>query len=158
MYHTRLRWNSYFILSEENRPILDKMEIGSYLLIKRNIQQKGANQVAKGDSNNWENESPQENEKLRDLVRDLAHAINTVFAESSEIKTVIKDIEQEGYTVDLVLASITRALKNKDQQPKNNPQIQPPALLESDKFELNRFDQSFLKSIKVKPEAEGEQI
>jgi hypothetical protein len=113
--------------------------------------------VAKGDSNTWENEPPQENEKLRDLVRDLAHAINTVFAESSEIKTVIKDIEQEGYTVDLVLASITRALSNKEQRPKNNPQFQPPALLETDKFELNRFDQSFLKSIKIKPEAEGEQ-
>jgi hypothetical protein len=110
--------------------------------------------VAKGDSNNWENDTPQENEKLRDLVRDLAHAINTVFAESTEIKTVIKDIEQEGYTVDLVLASITRALK--EQKNKENTQIQPPALLESDKFELNRFDESFLKSIKIKPEEEIE--
>ncbi|MFI5303844.1 MAG: hypothetical protein ACHQYP_03515 [Nitrospiria bacterium] len=110
--------------------------------------------MAKGDSNNWENEPPQENEKLRDLVRDLAHAINTVFQESSEIKTVIKDIEQEGYTVDLVLASITRALK--EQKPKNNPQIQPPSLIENDKFELNRFDQSFLKSIKIKPEENDE--
>ena len=112
--------------------------------------------MAKGDTNNWESEPPQENEKLRDLVRDLAHAINTVFAESPEIKTVIKDIEQEGYTVDLVLASITRAL-SKEQKPKNTPQIQPPALLESEKFELNRFDLSFLKSIKVRPEEESEE-
>jgi regulator of replication initiation timing len=110
--------------------------------------------VAKGDTNNWENDAPQENEKLRDLVRDLAHAINTVFAESAEIKTVIKDIEQEGYTVDLVLASITRALK--EQKTKDTPQIKPPVLLENNKFELNRFDQSFLKSIKIKPESENE--
>jgi regulator of replication initiation timing len=111
--------------------------------------------LAKEDSNPWESEPPQENEKLRDLVRDLAHAINTVFAESTEIKTVIKDIEQEGYTVDLVLASITRAL-GKEQKPKNNVQIEPPGVPDAEKFELNRFDQSFLKSIKIRPEAEGD--
>jgi hypothetical protein len=107
-------------------------------------------QVAKGEHNDWENES-EGNEKLKELVRDLAHAINSVFAESTEIRTVIKDIEEEGYQVDLVLASITRAL-HKEQ--KGKVTFQPPALLENAKFELNRFDQSFLKSIKVRPENE----
>ncbi|MBI1822425.1 MAG: hypothetical protein HY036_09695 [Nitrospirae bacterium] len=106
--------------------------------------------MARSENNRWEND-PQDNEKLRELVRDLAHAINSVFAESSEIRTVIKDIEEEGYQVDLVLASITRAL-NKEQ--KEKPGTQPPALIENIKFELNRFDQSFLKSIKIKPENE----
>ena len=135
---------------------LTNLTWGAIFLPKRNNFQKGVIQVAKGEFNSWENEPPHENERLRDLVRDLAHAINSVFAESPEIKTVIKDIEQEGYTVDLVLASITRALGNKEQRPtKNNAQIQPPALLESDKYELSRFDQSFLKSIKIRQEGEG---
>ncbi|MHB8481941.1 MAG: hypothetical protein ACYDBV_04275, partial [Nitrospiria bacterium] len=69
-----------------------------------------------------------------------------------EIRTVIKDIEEEGYQVDLVLASITRAL-SKEQKGKGD--VQPPALIENIKFELNRFDQSFLKSIKIKPETDS---
>ena len=108
--------------------------------------------MAKNENNNWENDPP-ENEKLKDLVRDLAHAINSVFADSTEIKTVIKDIEEEGYQVDLVLASITRAMN------KEKVASQPPALLnqseqfpEELKYELSSFDQSFLKSIKINPE------
>ena len=112
--------------------------------------------MAKNENNNWENDPP-ENEKLKDLVRDLAHAINSVFAESTEIKTVIKDIEEEGYQVDLVLASITRAMNKERVAP------QPPALMsqveqlsESLKYELSSFDQSFLKSIKINPEESGD--
>ena len=107
--------------------------------------------MGKSENNRWEND-PHDNEKLRELVRDLAHAINSVFAESTEIRTVIKDIEEEGYQVDLVLASITRAL-NKEHKGKGD--IHPPALIENIKFELNRFDQSFLKSIKIKSEADS---
>jgi len=102
--------------------------------------------VAKNEKNSWENEPP-ENEKLKDLVRDLAHAINSVFAESNEIRTVIKDIEEEGYQVDLVLASITRAMKDRKN---NNNGNEAPALPINHKFELSPFDLSFLKSIKVK--------
>ena len=107
--------------------------------------------MGKNENSRWEND-PQDNEKLRELVRDLAHAINSVFAESTEIRTVIKDIEEEGYQVDLVLASITRAL-NKEHKGKNSSQS--PALIENIKFELNRFDQSFLKSIKIRSEADS---
>lgn len=111
--------------------------------------------MAKNEKNSWENEPP-ENEKLKDLVRDLAHAINSVFAESNEIRTVIKDIEEEGYQVDLVLASITRAMKgrkknnNSNNNNNNDDDDEAPDLPLSHKFELSPFDLSFLKSIKVK--------
>lgn len=107
--------------------------------------------MAKNEKNSWENEPP-ENEKLKDLVRDLAHAINSVFAESNEIRTVIKDIEEEGYQVDLVLASITRAMKDrkKNNNSSNSNDDEAPALPMNHKFELSPFDLSFLKSIKVK--------
>lgn len=80
-----------------------------------------------------------ENEKIKGLITGLANAINVVFSESKEIKEALKVIEEEGYHVDLILASITRVLKRNTDTGQNEL-----------KFEFNNFDKSFLQAIKIK--------
>lgn len=85
------------------------------------------------------------NEKLEELVKDLALKINMVLEDSPVIKEALQQIEGQGYKVDLVLASITRILK---------PNKQHSANWEELSSELNTFDRAFLKAIKVKPSEE----
>jgi len=73
------------------------------------------------------------------LIQELAQLINAVLIQSPELRSAIRDIEQKGYQVDLVLASVTRILKkeNEDQpEPLENPS--------------NEFDQDFLKSLRIR--------
>ncbi|MFQ5456306.1 MAG: hypothetical protein ACE5EA_08910 [Nitrospirota bacterium] len=89
--------------------------------------------------------SPKEDSRLRELVKELVNTINFVFSDSQEIKDVIKSIEDEGYQVDIILASITKILKKRDPLETRNV----PALKQL-KYEFNSFDKEFLKSIKVR--------
>ena len=84
----------------------------------------------------------QENEKLKRLVKDLVETINGVFSESSEIKEALKGIEEEGYRVDMVLASITRIQKREGEE-KDRELV----------YEFNPFDQAFLQSLKIRLES-----
>lgn len=85
-----------------------------------------------------------ENERIKELITGLANAINTVFSESKEIREALKVIEEEGYHVDLVLASVTRVLKGGQQEAQGS----------DIKYEFNNFDKSFLKAVKIKLDSE----
>ncbi|MBI3354471.1 MAG: hypothetical protein HY034_06250 [Nitrospirae bacterium] len=85
-----------------------------------------------------------ENERIKELITGLANAINSVFSESKEIREALKVIEEEGYHVDLVLASVTRVLKGGQQEAQNS----------DIKYEFNNFDKSFLKAVKIKLDSE----
>ena len=89
-------------------------------------------------------ENNMDNEKIKDLITGLANAINNVFSESKEIKEALKVIEEEGYHVDLILASVTRVLKRNSEG--SLPEI---------KFEFNNFDKSFLKAMKIRLESDS---
>lgn len=91
-----------------------------------------------------EPKEPKKNEKLKDLVKVLANAINSVFTESEEIKDALRGIEDEGYRVDLILASITRILR-KDNASDDKPLV----------YEFNNFDKAFLKALKINIDPES---
>ena len=80
-----------------------------------------------------------EQEKLKLLIQELAQLINAVLIQSPELRSAIQDIEQKGYQVDLVLASMTRILKKEFQN-----QAEP---LEATPTE---FDQEFLKTLRIR--------
>jgi outer membrane protein TolC len=80
-----------------------------------------------------------EQEKLKLLIQELAQLINAVLIQSPELRSAIQDIEEKGYQVDLVLASMTRILKNEFQK--------QPEFLEADPTE---FDQEFLKTLRIR--------
>ncbi len=82
--------------------------------------------------------NPRENKRLKELVMELANTINSIFSENPQIRDTLKDIEKEGYQVELILASITRILKKDDK------------VKEELKFEFNAFDKAFLQSLKLK--------
>jgi len=86
-----------------------------------------------------------DNEKLEEMVRVLVEKISVVLSESPDIKEALRQIEQEGYRVDLVLASVTRILK------KEAPDIPADAQIS---FGLNQFDRAFLQAIRVRPNSE----
>jgi hypothetical protein len=80
-----------------------------------------------------------EQEKLKLLIQELAQLINAVLIQSPELRSAIQDIEEKGYRVDLVLASMTRILKNEFQN--------QPEFLEASPTE---FDQEFLKTLRIR--------
>lgn len=86
---------------------------------------------------------PKENDRLKDLVKELANAINSVFTDSKEIKEALREIEDEGYRVDLVLASITK-ISPKDNIPDEGEIV----------YEFNNFDKAFLKALKIRVEVD----
>jgi len=88
-----------------------------------------------------------DDEKLQEMVKELAEKISTLFSESPEIKEALQQIERKGYRVDLVLASVTRILK-KDMEA---PPLEAPSDDGAPSTELNPFDRAFLQAIKVRP-------
>ena len=86
---------------------------------------------------------PKDNDRLKDLVRELAQAINSIIIESKEIKNALKGIEEEGYSVDVILASIAR-ISPKESVSKEEELI----------YEFNSFDMAFLKALKIKVEVD----
>jgi len=80
-----------------------------------------------------------EQEKLKLLIQELAQLINAVLVRSPELKSAIQGIEEKGYQVDLVLASMTRILKKEFQ---NQPERLEPTPTE--------FDQEFLKTLRIR--------
>ena len=73
-------------------------------------------------------------ERLKELILELAATLNDVFNENWRIRRAIQNIEEEGYQVDLVLASITRIFKRNEET--GDTEL---------KFEFNAFDKEFLK-------------
>ncbi|HTN44473.1 MAG TPA: hypothetical protein VMN77_11825 [Nitrospiria bacterium] len=79
-----------------------------------------------------------EKEKLRLLIQELAQLINAVLVQSPELRSAIQGIEEKGYRVDLILASMTRILKKNDE---NTP--------EKIAFEPTESDKKFLKAHRI---------
>ena len=80
-----------------------------------------------------------EQETLKLLIQELAQLINAILMQSPELRSANQGIEEKGYRVDLVLASMTRILK-KDAE-------KTPETLESEPTESDR---EFLKSLRIR--------
>ena len=81
-------------------------------------------------------------ERLRELMRSLADTIGEVVNGNDDIRNTLFMMEQEGYPVDMIVASITMvSAKSEDES------------IETD-INLSNFDRSFLKKIHVKPGGE----
>ena len=52
-----------------------------------------------------------QDERLRELLTELVSVLNDVFTDNDQIKDTIRNIETEGYEVDLFLATVTRILR-----------------------------------------------
>lgn len=83
-----------------------------------------------------------EQEKLKQLIQELAQLINAVLIQSPELRSAIQDIEQKGYQVDLMLASMTRILKK---ELSNRPEPLESAPTDSDR--------AFLKTVRIRPDS-----
>ncbi|MBI3595929.1 MAG: hypothetical protein HY203_02110 [Nitrospirae bacterium] len=80
-----------------------------------------------------------EQETLKLLIQELAQLIHAVLMQSPELRSAIQGIEEKGYRVDLVLASMTRILK-KDVE--NIPETFESGSTESDR--------EFLKTLRIR--------
>ncbi|MCC6542877.1 MAG: hypothetical protein IT392_00040 [Nitrospirae bacterium] len=77
-------------------------------------------------------------ERLRELMRSLADTIGEVVNDNDEIRNTLAMMEQEGYPVDMIVASITMITASDSD-----------ASTEADE-DLSSFDKSFLKKIHVR--------
>jgi len=77
-------------------------------------------------------------DKLRELMKALADTIGQVFSGNEEIKETLSMIENEGYHVDLILASVTRVTKKEGSS--------------SSDIAISDFDRSFLEKIRIRLE------
>lgn len=77
-------------------------------------------------------------ERLKELMKSLADAIGQVFNGNDEIKNALALIEHEGYSVDMIVASVTR-LSGKNEKASSDAGSQ-----------VSDFDRSFLSKIRVK--------
>lgn len=96
-------------------------------------------------------EEPFENEHLQALVKELTEKISHLFAENDQIKKILEKIENEGYQVDLVVASLSRILSDQDGSDAEEIEDQDEIDEEEVEYELNPFDYAFLQAIKVRP-------
>lgn len=78
-----------------------------------------------------------QDERLRRLLAELVSVLNDAFTDNDQIKDTIRNIETEGYEVDLFLATVTRILR-KDKAEPHDP--------------FNAFDRSFLHSLRINPD------
>jgi len=80
-----------------------------------------------------------EQETLKLLIQELTQLINAVLMQSPELRSAIQGIEEKGYRVDLVLASMTRILKkDADKTP------------EAQESEPTESDREFLKTLRIR--------
>ena len=71
-------------------------------------------------------------------MKALADTIGQVFSGNEEIKETLSMIENEGYHVDLILASVTRVTKKEGSS--------------SSDIAISDFDRSFLEKIRIRLE------
>jgi hypothetical protein len=80
-----------------------------------------------------------EQEKLRMLIQELAQLIRAILLHSPELRSTLQIIEEKGYQVELVLASMTR-IQKKDE----------PSLSDSNREEPPKSDQEFLRNLRIR--------
>ncbi len=77
-------------------------------------------------------------ERLRELMRSLADTIGEVVNGNDDIRNTLSMMEQEGYPVDMIIASITMVTAKDDDEPSEYDDT------------LSSYDRSFLKKIHVR--------
>ncbi len=77
-------------------------------------------------------------ERLKELMKSLADAIGQVFNGNEDIRNTLAKIEQEGYSVDMIVASVTRLSRTGEDGSTDELR------------EISDFDKSFLSKIRVK--------
>lgn len=77
-------------------------------------------------------------DKLQELMKALADAINHVFSGNEDIKETLSMIEREGYHIDLILASVARVSKKDKEEDWLHD------------TEVSAFDKSFLRRVRLK--------
>ena len=77
-------------------------------------------------------------ERLRELMKELAETIGQVFSGKEEIRETLSMIEKEGYHVDLILASMTRVSKKEGASTTD--------------VSISDFDRSFLEKVRIRLE------
>ena len=80
---------------------------------------------------------------MRNLVMKLAQAINHSIAESDEVHRVIEDIRQQGFGVEMSIAACIGLFGLQDESDEVETEI---------KFELDKMDLDFLKSLRLRIE------
>jgi hypothetical protein len=83
--------------------------------------------------------SPEEKEKIKRLVRELSQCVNAALSENGDVKGALREIEDEGYQVDLLFALFTRILRKREE----------PLQLEEPPLTGTAFDDQFLKTLKL---------
>ena len=78
-------------------------------------------------------------ERLRELMKTLADTIGEVVNENDDIRKTLAMMEQEGYPVNMIVASITMVSTREDDDD----------VLDANK-DLSYYDRSFLKKIHVR--------
>jgi hypothetical protein len=96
--------------------------------------------------------------ELQDLVEQLGGAIDQAIAESERIGEIVREMEQAGYDLSLVLEATMRL---SPKSPSTEEELQRPEVAESEfhssfpglapagKFDLTPEDEEFLQSLKV---------
>ena len=82
---------------------------------------------------------PEEKEKIKRLVRELSQCVNAALSDNQDVKGALRDIEDEGYQVDLLFALFTRILRKRS-APFTLDEPLPPG---------TSFDTHFLKTLRL---------
>jgi hypothetical protein len=83
----------------------------------------------------------QNDPRIQEKIKALAQMIGQTFAENPDIKQILREMEEEGYHVNIVLTSVAWVSK-KDETPNHS-------------LEINAFDRSFLKTFKIRLDDES---
>jgi len=73
------------------------------------------------------------------LIQELAQLIRAVLLQSPELRSTLQIIEEKGYQVELVLASMTR-IQKKDE----------PSVSDSNREDPAQSDQEFLRHLRIR--------
>lgn len=94
------------------------------------------------------------NEKIKQLMKNLANAINKSIKDSDKISEILGKIENEGFRISLSLGLIV-GLQNQNGRfesiLKENANLEPKPEI---KFEFNESDIEFLQSLNIKLDRE----
>ena len=93
---------------------------------------------------------PSGNPRLQALIAELTQQINLLFSDSYRIKEILVRLDEEGYQVDSLIASLSPT--SSDGEEEGDAEEGDSNDKEAADFrDLNRYDQAFLQTIKVRP-------
>lgn len=81
-------------------------------------------------------------DRLRELLLELANAINETIAENQEVRNALMNFEREDYHVNIILATFATVIK-KSEIPLQDEEL---------RYEFTPLDKAFLNAIKIRLE------